>query len=249
MTIKHPAFADMAALRQLWQEAFGDSNAWLDSFFATAFSPDRCLTAWADGHLAAALYWLDCSCRGEKCAYLYAVATARSFRGHGICHSLMGQAHSLLRKQGYAMAVLVPGSESLFRFYSSMDYEIFGGMQELFHTATEASAPLRKVTATEYAQIRRSLLPDGGIVQEGPILDFLQTQAAFYAGDGFVLCAQKENGTLFVPELLGHADPGAILKALACREGTFRTPGDSPFAMWLPLKETQKPEYFAIALD
>lgn len=249
MNIKHPQKKDIPSLRRLWQEAFGDTDAWLDAFFDTAFSEDRCLTAWVNGQLAAALYWLDCSCRGEKCAYLYAVATAKAFRGQGLCRRLMECTHTLLRKRGYAMAVLVPGSESLFRFYGNQGYEIFGGMEEHFHTAAEAPIPLRSLTAAEYARLRGRLLPEGGIVQEGPVLDFLQTQAFFYAGDGFLLCAHKERDTLFVPELLGNADPGAILNAFSCREGTFRTPGNKPFAMWLPLRHTRKPEYFAIALD
>lgn len=249
MNIKHPQHKDIPGLRRLWQEAFGDTDAWLDAFFSTAFSEDRCLTAWVDGQLAAALYWLDCSCRDKKCAYLYAVATDRAFRGRGLCHSLMERTHALLRERCYAMAVLVPGSESLFRFYGSMGYRCFGGMRETFYTPSQTRIPLRQITAEEYAQARRALLPEGGIAQEGPTLAFLQTQAGFYAGDGFVLCAHRERDTLFAPELLGSAHPGAILNALSCREGTFRTSGDKPFAMWLPLAEIQKPEYFAIALD
>lgn len=249
MNIKHPQYDEISLLRKLWQEAFGDTDAYLDTFFATAFAPERCLTAWEDGQLAAALYWLDCSCRGQPCAYLYAVATAKAFRGQGLCHALMEHAHALLRQRGYSMAVLVPGSESLFRLYASMGYETFGGIREQFHTASETGVPLRQILPEEYAALRRGMLPEGGVVQEGRTLAFLQTQARFYAGDGFLLCARREKDTLFVPELLGSADPGRILKALSCREGTFRTPGSSPFAMWLGLTEVKKPEYFAIALD
>lgn len=249
MNIKHPDLQDIPRLRRLWQEAFGDGDAYLDDFFRTAFSPDRCLTLWMDGRLAAGLYWLDCSCRGEPCAYLYAVATAAEFRGRGLCHRLMDQTHALLRQRGYAMTVLVPGSEGLFRLYASMGYETFGGMDEHLRTAANLAVPLRRISTAEYAASRRVFLPEGGMIQENETLELLQTQAQFYTGEGFLLCARIEEDTLFAPELLGSADPGSILRALSCREGTFRTPGSRPFAMWLPLRPTKKPEYFSIALD
>ena len=71
MKIDHPAFEQVPGLRQLWQEAFGDSDAFLDGFFDTGFSPRRCLCV-TDGEPVAAVYWFDCRFAGEKLAYLYA---------------------------------------------------------------------------------------------------------------------------------------------------------------------------------
>lgn len=249
MNIKHPEAEHIPLLRELWKEAFRDPDTWLDGFFGIAFSPDRCLTVWQEDRLAAALYWLDCSCRGQACAYVYAVATAKDFRGQGLFHALMKHTHSLLRRQGYAMAVLVPGSEDLFRLYASLGYETFGGMEEFSCDPSEAALSLRQIPAEEYARVRRRLLPAGAVVQEGVTLAFLNTQARFFAGEGFCLCARVEGDSLFAPELLGQADPGGIVKALSCREGTFRVPGHKPFAMWLPLAQPQAPEYFSFALD
>ena len=42
MTIDKPNADQIAGLRQLWKEAFGDEEAFLDDFFGTGFSPDRC---------------------------------------------------------------------------------------------------------------------------------------------------------------------------------------------------------------
>ena len=39
MRSDHPTDNEIPGLRQLWQEAFGDADAFLDSFFQTAFSP------------------------------------------------------------------------------------------------------------------------------------------------------------------------------------------------------------------
>ena len=49
--------SDLPALRALWQQAFHDSDSFLDRFFHTAFSPARSRLAAVDGVIAAALYW------------------------------------------------------------------------------------------------------------------------------------------------------------------------------------------------
>ena len=77
MTIDLPKPGQIPQLRQLWQEAFGDSDAFLDSFFSLSFAPERCRCVTEENHVTAALYWFDCSCHGGKMAYLYAVATGK----------------------------------------------------------------------------------------------------------------------------------------------------------------------------
>ena len=39
MIIKPPSKEEIPQLRTLWQEAFGDSDAFLDIFFSNAFAP------------------------------------------------------------------------------------------------------------------------------------------------------------------------------------------------------------------
>ena len=114
MITKHPKMQDIPALRALWKEAFGDTDAFLDDFFDTCFATKRCLCT-MDGEKAAAMcYWLDCFREGKPIAYLYAVATAIPYRGEGLCRSLLGQARAILQEQGYAGILLVPGTPGLF---------------------------------------------------------------------------------------------------------------------------------------
>lgn len=250
MRIEHPAPHHMPQLRKLWQEAFGDTDACLDSFYRTAYAPDRCLCILEKDGVAAVLYWMDCTLDGQKLAYLYAVATRRDCRGRGLCRALMEYTHGLLRSRGYAGTVLVPQQESLRRMYAAMGYRNAGGQAE-FACAAAAPVPLRTVGPQEFAELRRTLLPDGAVVQEGEGLAFLAEQMQFYAGADFLLAAYAENGKLFCPEFLGPREkaPG-ILAALDCREGRFRTPGKEPFAMFRPLTgDTKQPEYFGFAFD
>ena len=89
MTIDQPS--DTQALRRLWKQAFGDSDAFLDSFFSVGYSCDRCRQLSLDSQLAAALYWFDCSFSGKPVAYVYAVATDAAFQGQGLCRALMAE--------------------------------------------------------------------------------------------------------------------------------------------------------------
>ena len=245
MKIDHPTLAQIPQLRQLWKEAFGDTDAFLDSFFSAGFSPRRCLCATIGCELGAAAYWFSC---GEY-SYIYAVATAKAFRGRGICHALMEEIHGLLRKQGFAGCILVPGSERLRQFYAGMGYENFCGVQEL---TCEVGTPLpvTKIDSNEFAALRRQYLSAGGVIQEAENLAFLSCWAEFYRGEDFLLTGALDGDTLQGVELLGNADaaPG-IVAALGAKRGVFRRPGNTPFAMHLPLNEKKVPGYFGFAFD
>lgn len=252
MIIDRPTPELLPALRTLWREAFGDTEEFLDAFQRTAMSADRCRCAVVDGQLAAALYWFDCSHNGRPVAYLYAVATAKAFQGRGICTALMKDTHRQLERLGYEEAILVPGDAGLARMYGKMGYRVCGGVRTFVCGAAPEDVQLYRVDKEEYARLRRQLLPEGSVVQERENLDFLATMADFYAGPGFLLAAVKEGDRLEGIELLGNdAVAPAILEALGCGEGSFRTPGDEPFAMYLPLgnSKLEPPTYFGLAFD
>ena len=241
MNLNHPTPDLVPALRQLWKEAFGDTDSFLDKFYGIAFDPRRCLCAMADGAVAAMAYWFDCG----QYAYIYAVATAEQHRGKGISHALMAQIHEILTERGYDGCILVPGEESLRKFYATMGYENCGGVHE-FDALAGDPLPLRKLEIPEYASLRRKYLPEGGVVQEGVNLDFLASWASFYAGENVLAAAVWEDGKLLVLDLLGDAEkaPG-VVAALGAETGWFRSPGDTPFAMHRPLNQNKPPKYFA----
>jgi len=193
MLIDHPASRHIHQLRQLWKTAFGDTDAFLDSFFRTAFACDRCRCVLEADTVAAVLYWFDCVVSGQKTAYIYAVATHPDHRGQGLCRRLMADTHALLKSRGYASAILVPQKESLRKMYAGMGYRDAGGLEILECTAG-ASVPVRAVGPAEFAQLRRQLLPEGSVIQEGENLVFLSEQLRFFAGDRFLLAAYEEKG-------------------------------------------------------
>ena len=88
------------------------------------------------------------------------------------------------------------------------------------------------------------------VVKEGENLAFLEEFYGFYQADGALLCAGKDGDALIGAELLGECDPGAIVAAFGCREGSFRSPGGGEdFAMYSPLQADFAPAYFAFAFD
>ncbi len=250
MKIDRPRPGQKPGLKALWQEAFGDTPAFIDSFFTTAYAPGRCLCACTDDTVAAAAYYFDCSYPGGKLAYIYAVATARDFRGQGLCHALLQQLHSRLLQQGYAGTVLVPGDASLGELYRGMGYAYFGGAEVMECQAAREPAQLRQVPPMEYLRLRRRYLPENGVWQAGENLRFLQKNALLLAGEDFLLACSREKENLWGMELLGNAAaaPG-ILAALGATAGRFRVPGSEPFAMYRPLTVAEPPSYFGLAFD
>ncbi len=239
------------ALRRLWQEAFGDTDAFLDAFFTTAYAPERSRVLMDDGKALAALYWMPHWCGDRQIAYIYAVATARSHRGQGLCHRLMSETHEILRTQGYAGAILVPGSAALGDFYARMGYRYCTQIREISAVASGCPVLTGQLNINDYAQLRQTLLPEGSVLPGAEALAFLNTQAQFFAGDGWLLAGYRQADTFVGLEFLGDEQklPG-ILSALQVKTGTFRTPGEGrSFAMYLPLDVHLTPTHFAFAFD
>ena len=252
MKIDFPIPAQGMEMARLWQEAFGDSFEFIEGFFCTAYSPSRCRCVTVDGEIAAVLYWLDTEYDGQRFAYIYAVATKKSHRGKGLCRKLMDDTHAHLRTRGYAGALLVPQTDDLRKMYRAMGYMPCTSVSEFTCEASETAAALHRIDRDTYAAARRTFLPEGGVLQENENIAYLENMAFFYQGEDFLLAARLENRELYSPELLGNtaAAPG-ILKALGCRKGTFRVPGDDiPYAMFLPFADSvRKPTYFGLAFD
>lgn len=251
MIIDRPENKQVPLLRNLWKEAFGDSDEFLDVFFKTAFSPERCACVTVNDDVAAALYWFDCECRGKRIAYIYAVATAKAYRGQRLCHKLMEYTHNELKKQGYSGAVLVPVTPSLFDFYSGMGYKECSYVSEIKYKAGTDKTDMYRIDKDEYGKVRREYLPDGGVVQECENLDFLETQAEFYKGDGFVAATRIEKSVFYGVEFLGDTEKiPMFLKTSGYGEGQFRTIGKGrKFAMYCAFDESEMPTYFGLAFD
>ena len=249
---KKPDMDMLPALRELWKEAFSDTDAFLDQFYSTAFDVNRCRVATTNNKLASVLYWFDCKIDEQPVAYIYAVATAKEFRGNGACHMLLKDTHNHLKELGYKSVMLVPGSETLIHLYEGCEYELCTKHTKLECSAENMDISISEISKEEFALLRLEYLPKSSVLQEKENLDFLETQAKFYKGENFLLVAHIENENLYGIELLGDSSfaPG-ILYALNCKDGTFYIPGkDDSFAMYHSLSDDAiEPTYFGFAFD
>lgn len=226
--LRHPRPGEEIKLRELFTEAFGDED-FTDLFFAKGYSRSRCLGAY-DGELLAALHWFDCTLIGEKAAYVYGIAAFQAQRGRGIGSELIRGALEKLQELGYRQILLVPAGESLFGYYERFGFRAVSTIREVEIGAGEV-LPIRRLTVSEYAAARRELLPENGLLQEGPCLELLSGYAEFYAAGGAVAAVTGDT----VWELLGDeaAAPGMIA-TLGLKSATVRMPGPGrPFAMAL----------------
>ena len=252
MNVDYPTVGQIPGLRDLWKEAFGDNDLFLDAFFAHGFSADRCRCVREKGRVLAALYWFETAWEGRRFAYLYAVATAASHRGKGLFSMLLADTKAVLEKAGYDGILLVPENEALSRMYEKFGFAACAAVDSFSAVAGEKTVPVREIGEAEFARLRRDFLPQGAVIQEGETLAFLASQCHFWAGADFLTVGQIYDGKLVCSEILGNrAAASGLLRALEVPEGTFRGPGEGkPFSWFLPLRDfCGRPTYFGLALD
>ena len=252
MIADYPKTEQIPQLRELWKEAFGDTDAFLDAFFSLGFCQNRCRCITENGKVLSALYWFEVTCADSRYAYLYAVATAAASRGQGLFSMLLEDTRQLLMEEGFDGILLVPQTEALGRMYEKFGF--FSCATVMCHqiSAGAEKIAVREIGPESFRLLRRDMLPDGGVLQEGALLVFLASQCHFWAGEGWLATGQIYDGKLVCQEFLG--DPAAmqgLQRVLDVPEGEFRTAGNMrPFAWLLPLTDRcERPAYFALALD
>ena len=252
MTISEPNSHLMPQLRSLWKAAFGDTDDFLDMFYSTAYAPHRCRCILDGDHVAAALYWFDCTCEGQKLAYIYAVATDPTYRNQGLCRRLMADTHAHLQGLGYAGAMLLPQDPGLRTMYGKIGYLPCTDIHEFTCQPAEKPLPLQELTAEEYASIRKTMLPPGSVIQEGENLSYLSAFVKFYHTVDTLAVLFMDEGQVLCYELLGNITKAPeILRSVNGHIGTFRCPGTGKsFAMYTSfIPNCPKPQYFAFAFD
>ena len=249
MIIDNPRAEHLIALRRLWQQAFGDSDAFLDEFFEKGFAFDRCRCVFREGEPVAAVYRFDGAWQERKIAYLYALSVAESHRGQGLSRLLLADTHAALRQMGFAGVVLEPATQSLREYYSRLGYREFGSRQERKIRSSAEPASVAELGLLGYEQARKKLLPQNGICQAGALTEFLQTQARLMGGDDFVAAVSRREP--YVIEFLGNQNriPG-LLRVLNMEEAVVRLPGGTATSMYLSLNENSDlPSYFGLPMD
>lgn len=128
----HP---DEIAVKALWQEAFGDEDAYVDTFLMHYYSHRRMLSVGCDGALASMLHLVPFTSELGRTTYIFGVATAFAFRERGFASQLLQRAERICRDRGDDALVLIPDGEGLPEFYGRRGYS--GSIPTTFSGAEE----------------------------------------------------------------------------------------------------------------
>lgn len=104
----HP---DEIACKQLWVEAFGDDESFVDTFLIHYYDRRRMLTVSCNGRTVAMLHLLPFRSELGRTTYIYGVATATAYRNRGLATQLMHEAMRRIDEQGDDAAILIPSPE------------------------------------------------------------------------------------------------------------------------------------------
>lgn len=233
----------LPAMMRLWQDTFGDSDAFVRLFFTRVYRPQNALTTCRDGRLAAMLhiipYALRIGHRTLPAAYICGVSTRPEARGQGLMTALMRRALRTMRRRGFALTTLIPAEPWLFDVYARLGYvHPIPARDEWISTdgLPLAPTPIRVATCTDtrfYADFDRlQRRRPCAILHTARDFDTIRLDCESDGGRvlvalvdgrpaGFLFEAPEEGGVVRVKELLADSADAemALLCAAAMRHG------------------------------
>lgn len=251
--------ADVPRLTRLWMDCFGDTEDYVNLYFAHSFRADRVFVL-REPEVAAMLLSFPVSFIAEdgeaqEGAYLYAVCTDPAWRGRGLCRALMTQAEDVLRTRGCAFTCLKPGTSALRKMYARMGYrDAFSNRETVVFPVPDAAAPrMEPCTPEAYYGLRQMALWGGFVDYQPEVLAHQARLGRLFSLDG---CAgfgalERWGDTAILKEYFGDEAllPG-LCRQLGAGKLTVRAPGDQPFAMAKPLTNLPCPTgYLGLAFD
>lgn len=121
LSLRRSASGDELELGRLWHTVFGDSKAFIDTFFRTLYAPGLACLAFSGDRLACAGYCLPgVAALGKTCAYIYAVATYPEYRGMGAAAMVVRDLTQHAFDSGVDIVATLPASDSLTGWYEKV---------------------------------------------------------------------------------------------------------------------------------
>lgn len=226
-------------LKALWVECFGDSNDYVELYFAQ-HDITRHTMVFIDGEnpvsMLSLLPMTVVTQAGILPArYIYAVATKESYRGRGLSTKLLEAAHKQMKNQGIALSVLVPASVALYNFYQKRGFDAAFYAGQAIVTQDQIlpckgsfviseAAPIEFMEVRERAFAGRTMF----VRWDGDALAYRLTETAFNGGETLLLSDEggravavcyHQGGTVLVKELA--LDGMSIERALSILHEKF----------------------------
>lgn len=117
--------ADIPQAKALWSEAFGDSDAFIDWYFANKVIPGNSLGMF-DGRLVSVVHMIPVNVRVQgkalKSAFIAGAATAKDRRGEGLMRTLLYESLKLMKRRGVTLTHLYPFKHSFYENFGWATY-------------------------------------------------------------------------------------------------------------------------------
>lgn len=230
-------FADKSReteLIDIWQQSFGDEEAYIRMFLLWNAEKCRIVIKEADGKAVSVAYLLPVTYvrvgqEPVSCWYLYAAATLPEYRGRGY----FGEIMSYIKEHIPEPVILVPGEESLISYYEKLG---LGLWLQGKHVTVRAFANLKieisKIDFQRYKVKRDGLLMGQDFIQwDEHFMKYIFHENAVCGGGAACICTEgteyvilyrKAGRQLKILEVLPHDGYegciSVLLEAIGCEE-------------------------------
>jgi predicted N-acetyltransferase YhbS len=219
--INNPLEEDIPKLKNLWLQAFGDTQQSIDLFFEKRFNTKLCFAAKAGEEVIAAAYVLPVNYGSEKAGYLYALATKPEFRRQGIMSDLLKYVEYRSKMAGCSYLFLYPAEEALYSYYEKLGYTGTGAesvrTESRSQEQTEIATDFKKfdinnlptqADIAQMLQIRQNNTDPNALAWDAAALEFAVEYDAQNGGfavltaGGYAICKKPSSGKIVTSELV-----------------------------------------------
>lgn len=119
---------DMARQKEIWRLCFGDSDSFIDFYYANRYKETETVLLLEDSKICSMLTMVPIkiiapNTQSFNSTMLYAIATHPQYQSKGIASRLIAFTHQNLTENQNAFSVLVPSENRLFDFYHHHGYQ------------------------------------------------------------------------------------------------------------------------------
>ncbi len=217
--------SDLEPLKSLWHEVFADPETFAETAICQFAGQQNVFVCEEGAAPIAMLLAVPVSCKGEKGAYLYGLATKEKWRGQGKMGALMEYAAEALTLRGCRFITLIPAEQSLFGYYEKHNFSKAFPMRTLKREIQRnlwAQAEFDSVTAKALLALRETYCPNAVML---PLPQMIVVLGNLYA-QGITIVSSKggyglytrKGKTLYFLELQTENDREAMRLMEAARE-------------------------------
>lgn len=205
---------DIPALSRLWKRSFGDSQGFLDAFFAALPSMGSGLVAECDGVICGAAYTITEQQLAypdgvkRRLGYIYGVSVDERFQGRGIGAALVKGVYALSKERGAEIVCTLPAEDSLYGWYDKL-IEVKCALHRSVRTVSpQTGGSCREISAEEYMHLREALLAGRPrLIPSMAVLEFQGQMLKEYSGglyvvEGGIAAAYADGDCGIIRELL-----------------------------------------------